>query len=88
MSKGQENRVMLTVVVSGTPTEVETNLNATLSEVAKKAINQVGSKEKDLDKWKLTDSNKNELSFDQKVGEAGLQNGSTVFLDQRAGITG
>ena len=88
MSKGQENRVMLTVVVSGTPTEVETNLNAPLSEVAKKAINQVGSKEKDLDKWKLTDSNKNELSFDQKVGEAGLQNGSTVFLDQRAGITG
>ena len=88
MSKGQENRVMLTVVVSGTPTEVETNLNAPLSEVAKKAINQVGSKEKDLDKWKLTDSNKNELSFDQKVGEAGLHNGSTVFLDQRAGITG
>lgn len=85
MSKEQ---ISLTVVVGGEPTKVETNLNAALASVAEKAISQVGSKETDLSKWKLTNANKQELSFNQKVGEAGLTNGSTIFLDLRAGVTG
>lgn len=90
MSKdqGQNNKITLTVVVSGEGTSVDTNLNATLTSVAEKALEQVGSKEKDLSKWKLTNSSKQQLGFNQKVGEAGLKDGDTIYLDLKAGVTG
>jgi len=90
MSKdqGQHNKITLTVVVSGEGTSVDTNVNATLTSVAEKALEQVGSKETDLSKWKLTNSNKQQLGFNQKVGEAGLADGATIYLDLKAGVTG
>jgi hypothetical protein len=90
MSKDDDKnkKLTLTVVVSGTPTDVEAHEKEELSKVADKALKQVGSKEKDLTKWKLTDSKKNELSFSQTVESAGLKNKDTLFLDLRAGVTG
>lgn len=90
MSKGEgkNQKLTLVVVVSGTPTNVEAHDKEELSKVAERAIQQVGSKEKDLSKWKLTDSNKNELGFNQTVEGAGLKNGDELFLDLRAGVTG
>lgn len=78
----------LTVVVSGTPIKDEAQSQDLLSTVAEKAIKKAGSKETDLSKWKLTDANKVELNFDQTVGGAGIQDGATLFLDLRAGVTG
>lgn len=89
MSKDDKNKKLtLVVVVSGTPTDVEAHDNEELSKVAEKAIKQVGSKEKDLSKWKLTNARKQELSFSQTVESAGLKNKDTLFLDLRAGVTG
>jgi hypothetical protein len=90
MSKDEESnqKVTLTVVVAGTPTAVKAHDKEELSKVAEKAIREVGSKEKDLSKWKLTASDKTELSFDETVGGAGLKDKDKLFLDLRAGVTG
>lgn len=88
MSKDDKQSLKLTVVVSGTPVEVEANVKDELSTVAEKAIKKAGSKETDLSKWKLTNSQKQELSFSQTVESAGLKDKDTLFLDLKAGVTG
>lgn len=88
MSKGDGNKIELTVVVAGTGTTVETNVNAPLSEVATKAINQTHQAEKDLSRWEMTNAQGGVLQFATKVGDAGLKNGDTVHLNLRAGVTG
>ncbi len=88
MSKDDKKNLKLTVVVSGTPVEVEAHEKEELSKVAEKAIKKAGSKETDLSKWKLTNSQKQELSFNQTVESAGLKDKDTLFLDLKAGVTG
>lgn len=82
------SKIELTVVVTGTPTKVETNLNAPLSEVATKAIDQTHQTEKDLSRWEMTNAQGGQLQFATKVGDAGLKNGDTVHLNLRTGVTG
>lgn len=88
MSKDDKKTLKLTVVVSGTPVEVEAQQKEELSKVADQAIKKAGSKETDLSKWKLTNSQKQELSFSQTVESAGLKDKDTLFLDLKAGVTG
>lgn len=83
-----DKRIVLTVVVGGTPTKVETNLNATLRSVAEKAINETHQAVKDLNRWEMTSEGGVVLTFDLKVGDAGLKDGDTVHLNLRTGVTG
>lgn len=88
MANDSKKTLKLTVVVSGTPVEMEAQMKEELAKVAEKAIKKVGSKETNLSKWKLTNESKNELSFDQTVESAGLKDKDTLFMDLRAGVTG
>lgn len=83
-----DKKIVLTVVVGGTPTKVETNLNATLRSVAEKAINETHQAVKDLSRWEMTSEGGVVLTFDSKVGDAGLKDGDTVHLNLRTGVTG
>jgi hypothetical protein len=83
-----DKKIVLTVVVGGTPTKVETNLNATLRSVAEKAINETHQAVKDLNRWEMTSESGVVLTFDSKVGDAGLKDGDTVNLNLRTGVTG
>lgn len=85
---GDDKKIFLTVVVTGTPTEVETNINAPMRSVAEKAIEQTHQTEKDLGRWEITNAAGVQLNFDATVGNAGLQNGDRVHLNLRAGVTG
>lgn len=85
---GADNKITLTVVVSGTPTELETSIHATFQSLAERALAQTGNNGNDLSKWDLTTEASTQLKFGAKVGDAGLQDGDTVFLSLRAGVTG
>lgn len=83
-----DKKIVLTVVVGGAPTKVETNLNAPLRSLAEKSINQTHQTEKDLNRWEMTSEGGIVLNFDTKVGDAGLKDGDTVHLNLRTGVTG
>ena len=85
---GKHNKLTLTVVVMGTGTQVDTNLNEPLKSVAEKALNQTAQPDKDLSHWELTTEAGVQLSFDAKVGDAGLKDKDTILLNRRTGITG
>lgn len=87
-AKGGDKNLELTVVVTGKATKVETNINAPLSSVAEKAIEQTHQTEKDLSRWEMTNAAGAQLNFATKVGDAGLKNGDTVHLNLRTGVTG
>lgn len=88
MSNDHKKSLKLTVVVSGTGVEVEAHTTEELSKVAEKAIKEASSKEKDLSKWSLTNSDKTELGFNQTVEDAGIKDGDTLYLNLKAGVTG
>jgi len=86
--KGGDKQIQLTVVVMGTGTQVDTNLNAPLKSVAEKALTQTAQPDKDLSHWEMTTEAGAPLSFDSKVGDAGLKDKETILLNRRTGITG
>lgn len=85
---GTDNKIQLTVVVMGTPTKVDANLNAPLSSLAERAIAQTHQTEKDLSRWEMTNEAGAQLDFGTKIGDAGLNDGDTVLLNLRTGVTG
>ncbi|WP_420128125.1 DUF2604 domain-containing protein [Longimicrobium sp.] len=81
-------KLILTVVVNGSPVELEANPNAELRTVVTHALAETKNSGQPFDNWKLTDRSGNPLDLSAKVGEAGLVRGSTLFLSLRAGVGG
>lgn len=82
------DKITLTVVVNGSPTEVEGNANAPLKTVVVKALEQTGNVGQPPDNWELRDSAGNELDQDRKIGSFGFAAGVQLFLNLRAGVGG
>lgn len=85
---GNEKKIQLTIVVMGTPTKVDANVNAPLRSVAGKAIEQTHQTEQDMSRWEMTTAAGTELKLGTKVGDAGLKDEETIHLNLRTGITG
>lgn len=83
-----DNHIDLKVIVSGKEVIVRTNTNAPLRTVAEKALHDSGNVGQDLSGWEMTTPAGAVLNFDTNVGDAGLNNGDTVLLNPRAGVTG
>lgn len=83
-----DNKINLTAVVSGAPTEVTANVNAPLKTIIAEALRETGNQGQPPDKWDLKDAAGNILNPDAKIEELGLTDGMTVFLSLKAGIGG
>jgi hypothetical protein len=82
------NKVPLVVVVNGTPTPIEANLNAPLRTVAQHALNETGNNGRPLQDWELKDLAGAPLDLDRKVGEYRFAAGAELFLTVTVGVNG
>lgn len=83
----KENKVTLSIVVAGNPTEVEANENAALQSVVEHALKQSGNVGQPADAYELKDERGNLLAMNLKVREV-LAGGVLMFLSLKAGAAG
>ena len=83
-----KNTETLTVVVNGTPTEVDVNDNAPLHTIIPKALHQTGNEGQPPENWELKDKDGKELDLNKKIGDFGFPAGVKLFLSLKAGIGG
>lgn len=83
----KEQKIVLTIIVSGNPVSIEVNTHQPLKSLMEKSF-----KEADIvgggDNWYFSDEAGNELNADSKISELGLANGQVILLNQRAGAAG
>jgi hypothetical protein len=82
------NKETITVVVNGTPTEVEANKNAPLHTVIPKALEQTGNQGQPPENWELKDVHGVLLDLSKKIGDFDFPPDVTLFLSLKAGIGG
>lgn len=84
---GGHNLITVKVIVNGTPTEVQTNVNAPLKSVVEKALEQTGNTGRPVEDWELK-FNGQVLDLNKKVEDYNIRNGAELFLSLRAGQGG
>jgi hypothetical protein len=82
------NKNTLTVVVNGTPTEVEANDHAPLRTIIPKALHQTGNSGQPPEQWELKDAQGNLLDLDKKIGDYNFPDDVKLFLSLKAGVGG
>ena len=82
------NKETLTVVVNGTPTEVEANKNAPLQTIIPTALEQTGNQGQPPENWELKDAAGNALDLKKKIGDFNFPADVKLFLSLKAGIGG
>ena len=82
------NKTTLTIVVNGTPTEVEANDNAPLRTVVPRVLEQTGNTGQPPENWELKDADGNTLDVDKKIEEFGFTDETKLFLSLKADVGG
>tara|TARA_B100000609_G_C16980564_1_gene313596 strand:- start:118 stop:411 length:294 start_codon:yes stop_codon:yes gene_type:complete len=85
--KGQENKIDLLIIVNGTPTTVEANVNAPLKTAVEKALSDTGNTGRPITDWQLK-WNDQVLDLDKKIKEFEFPEGAELFLSLKAGVGG
>jgi hypothetical protein len=88
MPSKEDRQIDLIVVVSGQPQPVRVNANQTVEHLVHEALKKSGNHGQPPESWELrTDAG---ASIDQalRVGQAGLSDGMTLFLNPQAGVGG
>jgi hypothetical protein len=78
-------KVTLTIVVNGQPTELTAPAQASVESLIPAALEQTGNVGQPANNWELRDAAGKQLSPKNKVGEFA---GQTLFLNLKAGIGG
>ena len=82
------NKTTITVIVNGTPTEVEANEHAPLRTIIPRALEQTGNSGQPPDQWELKDALGNLLDLDRKIGDYNFPEDVKLFLSLKAGVGG
>lgn len=83
-----EKRIEFTIVVNGQPVPVKAGLDDQIDEVVAWALKESGNSGQPADKWELRDDAGNIIDTGKKVGALGIKEGSTLFLNLKAGVGG
>lgn len=81
-------KLMLTVVVNGTPTEVEASPDEPLQSVIPKALEQTGNEGQPPENWELKDLKGVALDIKKRIGEFHFPCNVKLFLSLKAGVGG
>ncbi len=82
------NQQMLTVVVSGTPVQVEVNVQAPLRTLIPEALRESEQAGRSPEEWELRDAQGNLFDLDRKIGSYGFATDTRLYLNLKAGIGG
>ena len=90
--KGKEkdggNKITLTVIVNGAPTQVTANLNAPLHAIIPEALKNSGNVGQGPDAWELKDEGGTLLDGNKKIEEFGFSKDTKLFLSLKTGVAG
>lgn len=86
--KEHPNKIDVEIVVNGTPTTVEANVNAPLHTVIGKALEQTSNTGQPQENWDLKDESGNMLDLNKKVGGYNFAADITLYLSLKAGVGG
>ncbi|MHB1863804.1 MAG: DUF2604 domain-containing protein [Gemmatimonadaceae bacterium] len=84
----QKENFDVTVVVSGQPTNIRTNIHQAVEHLVKEALKESGNKGQPPSEWELRTSDGSLIDQSLEVGAAGITDGATLFLSPRAGAGG
>ncbi|NUR33868.1 MAG: DUF2604 domain-containing protein [Gemmatimonadaceae bacterium] len=88
-AQGGADKVKLTIVVNGTPTEIDQNANSPLRAVIERALAATGNDAgQPVANWELRDEQGVLLEPDRKIGSFGFAGSATLFLSLKAGVGG
>jgi hypothetical protein len=82
------DKIMLVVVVNGTPTTVEANLNAALGSIIGRALEQTNNTGQPPESWELRDGAGQILDLHAKIGSFDFPADTRLFLNLKAGVGG
>lgn len=83
--RGNNKLITLEVVVGGTPVQESANIEAPLQSIIGKALADSGNVGQNPADWELVDKAGKPYDLHQKVGDAGLKEGSAIYLNRKAG---
>lgn len=83
-----DHEIEIVVVVSGVPKSVRVNLMEPLRDVVREVLAMSGDAGRSPDEFELRTESGTLLDLDSRVGQAGISNGETLFLNPRAGAGG
>lgn len=82
------NKIAIKVVVNGTETLVQANLNEPLHVTAQHALNETHNSGRPLSEWELKDANGRVLDLNQKVSSFQFAEDTTLYLQPTVGVNG
>jgi hypothetical protein len=86
--KPKPNKIHLTVVVNGTPTDVEANINAPLRTIVPEALHETGNTGQPPESWRILDAPGNQLDPSRKIEDYQFLSGTKLFLSLKEGVGG
>jgi len=86
--KDKPNKVTLTVVVNGSPTEVTANVNAPIHTIIPEALRETENTGQPPENWELRDEPGDLLDPQRKIEDFGFAPGTKLFLSLKAGVGG
>lgn len=82
------DRVLVKVVVTGQPTEIEARREQTLGSLVGQALEQTGNVGQPADNWEMKDLEGNVLDLNRTIGSLCAEGELTLFLSLKAGAAG
>jgi hypothetical protein len=82
-----DNKLKLTVVVSGEDTAIVVNPHQSVDHLVREALKESGNKGQPPENWILR-SEESEIAQDQKIEEAGIVDGMKLYLNPKRGEGG
>lgn len=83
-----DNKINVIVVVSGVDQPLVANPHQKVGHLAEKALKASGNEGQPLDNWEMKTAAGDPIPFDSKLEEAGIGEGSKVYLTPKAGSGG
>jgi ribosomal silencing factor RsfS len=88
VSDSKPNKVNVIVVVSGIDQPENVNVHQTVENLAKEALKDSGHEGQPLAEWELKDAGGVIIPFATKIDDAGIEEGSKVYLNPKVGTGG
>lgn len=82
------NKINVIVVVSGIDQPESVNIHQTVEHLAKEALKDSGHEGQPLADWELKDAGGVIIPFATKLEDAGIKEGSKVYLNPKVGTGG
>jgi hypothetical protein len=86
--KHPDNKLNVVVVVSGVDQPVEVNPHQTVGHLAEKALKASGNAGQPLENWEMKTAEGMLIPFETHIADAGIGEGSKVYLTPKAGSGG